>query len=88
MFDQAASIDLSTEPEFVSDVIHGEIYRNFLKTSEGNSLIAGNGFSLSINTDGCNPSDKSSISLWPIFLCINEIRVGERYCPENIIIAG
>jgi hypothetical protein len=87
-FKQAADIDLTTKPAVMSDVIDGEIYRNFLKTPEGRSVVNGSGLTFSINTDGCNPSDKSSISLWPVFVSINEIPIGERYCIENVIIAG
>ncbi len=87
-FKQAAHLDLTSKPTVMSDVIDGEIYRNFLKTPEGRSVVNGNGLTFSINTDGCNPSDKSSISLWPVFVCINEIPIEERYCIDNVIIAG
>jgi len=87
-FEIAGRIDLNTHPDIIKDVTDGEIYRNFLKTNEGQKVLNGNGFTFSINTDGCNPSDKSNISLWPVFLTINEVKIGERYCPDNIIIAG
>ena len=87
-FKQASRIDLSVEPEMISDVVDGTIYRDFLRTAEGSCVRSGHGITFSVNTDGCNPSEKSSISLWPIFLTINEIPIGERYCIENTIIAG
>ena len=87
-FKHAATIDLLEESEFIRDFYDSDLYRAFLKTGEGKSILDGNGFTMSISTDGCNPSDKSKISLWPVYLTINEIPIGQRYCLENIIIAG
>ena len=72
----------------ISDVVDSELYRNFLSTDQGKSVLNGNGFTLSLNTDGANPSNKSKISLWPVFLSVNEIPIEERYCIENVIVAG
>ncbi len=87
-FNQATLINLENEPEIISDVTDGSFYRNFLKTNEGAHVRSGNGMTFSINTDGADPSDKSTIALWPVFISINEIPIGERYCIENTIIAG
>ena len=87
-FKHAATIDLSEESEFIRDIYDSELYRTFLETVEGKSILDGKGFTMSISTDGCNPSDKSKISIWPIYLTINEIPIGQRYCLDNIIIAG
>ena len=87
-FKHAATIDLSEESEFIRDIYDSELYRTFLKTAEGKSILDGKGFTMSISTDGCNPSDKSKISIWPVYLTINEIPFGQRYCLDNIIIAG
>ncbi len=81
---QAATAECST----ISDIVDGSIYREFLQSAQGKCVLRGNGFTLSINTDGADPSDKSTISLWPVFLVINEIPLEKRYCIENIIIAG
>ena len=86
-FSYAASIDLEKNNDY-KDVTDGRIYKNFLSTEEGHHIRSGNGFTFSINTDGCNPSNKSLISIWPVFLTINEIPIGDRYCMENVIIAG
>ena len=87
-FKQALRIDLTTEPDIISDVSDGAIYRDFLRTPEGARVRSGDGITFCLNTDGCNPSEKSAISLWPVFLTINEIPIGERYCMENTVIAG
>ena len=81
---QAATAECST----ISDIVDGSIYREFLQSAQGKCVLRGNGFTLSLNTDGADPSDKSTISLWPVFLVINEIPLEKRYCIENIIIAG
>ncbi len=87
-FEQASRINLTEEPDIISDVSDGAIYRDFLRTSEGTRVRSGDGITFCMNTDGCNPSEKSAISLWPVFLSINEIPIGERYCIDNTIIAG
>lgn len=83
-FNHASNSESST----ISDIVDGSIYQEFLHSAQGKCVLDGNGFTFSLNTDGANPSDKSSISLWPVFLVINEIPLEERYCIENIIIAG
>lgn len=85
-FNQAS--ELSSDSTTISDVVDCKLYRDFLETSQGESVLNGNGFTLSLNTDGANPSNKSSISLWPVFLTVNEIPIEERYCIENVIVAS
>ena len=41
-----------------------------------------------MNTDGIALAEKSNLSLWPIFLAINEIPIEERFCIDNVIVAG
>jgi hypothetical protein len=75
----------TSESDDLHDLKDGSLYQDFLKEIDTSS---GNVFTLSINTDGVNPSNKSKISLWPVFLVVNEIPLEERYCIENVIIAG
>ena len=70
--------------EIISDCYDGSIYKDFRK-STNYSL---NNFSLLINTDGILLSEKSSRSVWPIYLVINELPLNIRFCLENVIIAG
>jgi hypothetical protein len=74
--------------DYICDLQDGAIYQDFLRTPQGQCVKDGNGFTLSINTDGVNPCMKSKMSLWPVFLAINEIPLDQRYCIENMIIAG
>ena len=87
-FKRASNVDLTNKSEYISDIHDSDYYREFLKSEEGSSIINGYGFTMSISTDGVNPSDKSKISLWPVYLVINEIPIGQRYCLDNILIAG
>lgn len=41
-----------------------------------------------INTDGIALCNKSNLTLWPVFLCINEIEIEKRFAIENVIVAG
>ncbi len=43
-----------------------------------------------LNTDGISFSESSNLSIWPIFLVINEIEPEKKTsnCFENIVIAG
>ena len=52
-----------------SDISHGNMYRRF-----GNGkLLNSNALSLLMFTDGVPVFNSSSVSLWPIFLAINEL---------------
>ena len=85
-FEQASG--LNSDSAIISYVVDCTWYREFLKTSQGQSVLNGKGFTLSLNTDGANPSNKSTISLWPVFITVNEIPIEERYCIENVVVAG
>ncbi len=39
-----------------------------------------------INTHGVQICTKSDLSLWPVFISINEITIKVRFCIENIVI--
>ncbi|CAF0975863.1 unnamed protein product [Brachionus calyciflorus] len=68
--------------DFLEDINDGLIYNNVLKNETKNF------FTFLLNTDGISISEKSRLSIWPIFLTINEIPITTRYCLENVIIAG
>ena len=62
-------------------------YQNLLQT-DGDLLKSGKAFTFILNTDGISVSDRSNLSIWPIYLAINEIPIANRYSIENIIIGG
>ena len=73
---------------FISDVNDVNIYQRFLKTNDGQYVLESEGFTFTISSDGVKVSDKSDISLWPVYLIINELSIQSRFCLENVIIAG
>ena len=70
----------------ISDLFDGEIYKKFSKNFDIQQLDYI--FSMIFNTDGISVSDKSNISLWPVYFNIAEIDKDERFCFENTIIGG
>ena len=77
-----------TQFDNIDDVYDGEIYQNLLQTDDGDLLKSGKAFTFILNTDGISVSDRSNLSIWPIYLAINEIPIANRYSIENIIIGG
>ncbi|CAG2216785.1 unnamed protein product [Mytilus edulis] len=47
-----------------------------------------NGISFSMNTDGVPVFKSSRISMWPVYMLINELPIGERKLKENIVYYG
>jgi hypothetical protein len=41
-----------------------------------------------MNVDGVPPNRGSDLSIWPVFLVINEIEKSKRFALENLIVAG
>ena len=70
------------------DITDGNIYKNLLKTDDGKQISTKNAYTFTLNTDGIAVSFKSNLTIWPIYLVINEIPLEQRYCIDNIIIAG
>lgn len=75
--------------EHLSDVTDGRNYKKLLNEhDEGRYIRKREAFTLLINTDGISLSTKSNITIWPIYLCINELPVNIRFSIENIVVAG
>lgn len=72
----------------LNDIKSGEIYKSLLNGECRDSLINKSSFTLTINTDGVQLCEKSNMSIWPVFIVINELPLCERYCIENTIVAG
>lgn len=89
MFKIIKSIDISISESHLVDVYDGYLYKKLLENSEIGHLIKNKkAFTLLLNTDGISICKKSKLSIWPIYLCINEIPIQYRYCIENVIVAG
>ena len=82
------NLNLNTDDEILKDITGGLLYKNLLESEIGESLKKSEAFTFTINTDGISLSENSTLSMWPVYLVINEIKPEERFCFENVIIAG
>ena len=76
---------------FYEDVTDGHLYQKFQKTIHemfSSNISTANVFSFTLNTDGISLCEKSKLSVWPVFLTINELDLSDRFFIENVIIAG
>ena len=71
---------------YINDVTDGSVYQDFLK--EENPEHKADCYSFTLNTDGISLCEKSNLSIWPIYLNINEIDIEDRYFIDNTLIAG
>uniref|UniRef100_A0ABD2WAA5 DUF4218 domain-containing protein n=1 Tax=Trichogramma kaykai TaxID=54128 RepID=A0ABD2WAA5_9HYME len=65
----------------IEDVLDGDLYKRL--SAPNNILHDKLNFSYIFNTDGCKASDSSPVSVWPVFLKINELPPAIR---DNFII--
>lgn len=72
----------------ISDITDGAIYSDFLKSDNGPWLRNRKAFTFMINSDGISVSLKSKLTIWPVYLVINELPSEKRFCIDNVIIAG
>ena len=82
------SREVYAEDDDIEDVINGSIYKELFSSEFGYLFFKNEAFTFSINTDGISICEQSNITIWPIFLVINEIPLERRFCLDNIIIAG
>ena len=74
--------------ENIRDVDDGNYYQEFISNLPCKNNLNETNYSFIMNTDGLNISVKSNISIWPVYLAINEIPIETRYFIDNILIAG
>lgn len=72
--------------DVLTDIIDGKYYKEYC--GKGNFLEKDTNLSMLFNTDGAPLFQSSGISLWPVFLAINEIPPTERFSKKNILIWG
>lgn len=70
------------------DIVDGCLYKKLLDSKIGDKIKNREAFTLTLNTDGISLSENSTLSMWPVFACINEISPQERFCVDNVIILG
>ena len=69
----------------IEDIYDGKLYRELINKGILNS---GNNISFLFNTDGVPVFKSSKVSIWPLFLVINELPYEKRMAKENMIFAG
>ncbi|XP_044595363.1 uncharacterized protein LOC123272557 [Cotesia glomerata] len=62
----------------------GQLYKKL--SINNNSSFNKYDFTYTFNTDGCQPSKSSKLSIWPIFVCINELPL--KLQSKHMIMAG
>lgn len=72
----------------LNDIRDGRLYKKLLDSVHGNDFRNQKAFSFLLNTDGISPMDRSKLTIWPVFLVINELPIESRFCIDNIILAG
>ena len=72
----------------IQDVVDGNIFQSILESEDGIFIKKGRAFTFLMNTDGISISDKSNLTIWPIYFVIEQIPKNKRFCINNIIIAG
>jgi hypothetical protein len=77
-----------TANDDIEDLFDGAIYKELYDSEFGYLFHKNEAFTFSINTDGISICDQSNVTIWPVFLAINEIPLEKRFCLDNIIIAG
>ena len=72
----------------LNDVYDGNIYKELLSSENGALFKEGKAFSFLMNSDDISISNKSDLTIWPVYLIINELPIEKRFTIDNVIIAG
>ena len=72
--------------EKICDFKDGSLYQEFLKNFD-NSRIEFI-YTFCLNTDGISLCSKSNLTIWPVYLTINEIDKKCRFSPDLVLLAG
>lgn len=70
----------------IKDIINGKIYTDM--SNPGHFLHSKNNISLLFNTDGATLYKSSGVSIWPVYLVINELPPKIRFSRRNMILWG
>ena len=70
----------------ISDIIDGEEYKKL--KAPGGFLTDPNNLTLSLFTDGIPLFQSSKVSLWPVYLIVNELPPKQRFTRKNMILWG
>lgn len=70
----------------IEDIYDGLLYKEHM--GDGGFLTSPENISFMLNTDGIAVFKSSNVSLWPIYLQINELPYQKRKLKENVILCG
>lgn len=70
----------------IKDIHNGEMYQSLREP--GQFLANENNISLMFNTDGVPLYNSSKVSIWPVYLVINELPPMHRFSRQNMILWG
>jgi len=70
------------------DITDGSIYKKLLESEDSHLFENKKAFTFTLNTDGISPYKKSKLTIWPVFLVINELPLEKRFSIDNIVLAG
>ena len=72
----------------IKDIKDGLAYQRILSSVHGALIKKNEAFTFTMNTDGVTISEEENLTIWPVYLAINEIDVQSRFCLENMVIVG
>jgi hypothetical protein len=78
----------SADTNVLSDIQDGNMYNWFFRNEIKDDYDLKTVFTFTLNTDGISPSDKSNLTIWPVYLVINELPKNIRFCYDHVILAG
>lgn len=68
------------------DIYDGNLYKKFF---ENNGILSNeNNLSFSLNTDGAPLFKSSSVSIWPVYMLVNELPISQRKRRQNALLYG
>ena len=75
--------EFTSNDHCIIDFKDGSLYKNFTRAFGSTRL--NKVYSLGMNTDGISLCSKSNLSIWPIYLTINELNKKWRFSQECVI---
>ena len=70
------------------DICESRLYKKLLDSEDGILFKKKESLTFLLNTDGASICQKSKLTIWPVYLTINELPSNIRFSPENVILAG
>lgn len=74
----------SKQPQNICDITSGKVYKDL----RDSGVISDSCITLSFLTDGIPLFSSSQVSLWPVFLTVNELQPEARFQTKNLIVWG